>query len=51
MNIIDIENIITNGGATLNKDGESVNFARGYQVSKRDCYTLNAENVNEILRA
>lgn len=51
MELFDIENIITNGGATLNKDGESVNFARGYQVSKRDCYTLNAENVNEVLRA
>ncbi len=51
MKYFDIVNIIKNGGATLNKSGESVNYNRGYQVSKRDCYTLNAENVNEILSA
>lgn len=51
MKKIDIENIIRAGGATLNKDGASVKFERGYQVSKRDCYILNAENVNGILAA
>jgi len=51
MKKIDIENIIKNGGATLNKSGESVHYSRGYQVSFRDCYTLNAENVGGILRA
>lgn len=51
MNKIDIQNIIKNGGATLNKSGACVDFSRGYQVSKRDCYTLSAENVNDILTA
>ena len=51
MKKIDIEKSIKNGGATLNKSGESVQFNRGYQVSKKDCYTLKAENVNEVLTA
>lgn len=48
---IDISNIIANGGATLNKDGASVNFKNGYQVSRKDCYTLNAEKVNDVKKA
>lgn len=51
MKIFALEQIIKNGGATLNKSGARVNFSRGYQVSRRDCYTLNAENVNDILAA
>ncbi len=47
----DIEKIIENGGATLNKSGESVHYTRGYQVSCRDCYALDARNVNKILHA
>ena len=48
---IDISNIIANGGATLDRNGESVNFKNGYQVSKKDCYTINAESLNEIKKA
>lgn len=51
MKKIDIEKIIKAGGATLNKNGKTVDFCTGYQVSKKDCYTLNAENVNGILTA
>ena len=51
MKIFELEQIIKNGGATLEKSGACVDFLRGYQVSKRDVYTLNAENVNDILRA
>ena len=51
MTINELKSIIENGGATLAKSGAAVNFDRGYQVSKRDCYTLNAENVRRVLRA
>lgn len=51
MKLFDIQNIIKNGGATLNSNGESVHFMRGYQVSKHDCYTLEIRNANKILRA
>lgn len=51
MNIQNICKIIRAGGATLNGDGEAVHFSRGYQVSFRDCYTLNAANVSRVLRA
>lgn len=48
---IDIFNIIENGGATLDRNGESVNFKSGYQVSRKDCYTLNAEKINDVKKA
>lgn len=48
---IDISNIIANGGATLDRNGASVNFKNGYQVSRKDCYTLNAEKVNDVKKA
>ena len=51
MKKIDIEKIIRAGGATLNKNGAAVNFSTGYQVSRRDCYTLNAANINGIMSA
>lgn len=51
MKLSELKNIIKNGGATLNKSGESVNYNRGYQVSKKDCYTLTIKNANKILRA
>lgn len=43
--------VIENGGATLNKRGDVVNFETGYQVSKKDCYTINAGSVDKIARA
>lgn len=51
MKISELQAIIKNGGATLNNNGESVHFIRGYQVSKKDCYTLEVRNVNKILKA
>lgn len=51
MKINELQEIIKNGGATLNKSGESVNYNRGYQVSKKDCYALTIKNTNKILRA
>ena len=50
--------LIKNGGATLNKDGEAVRFSKGYQVSRRDCYKILTgkpqkivEAVNELLNS
>lgn len=51
MKIQTLKNIIKNNGATLNKAGEPVNFKKGYQVSKKDCYTLNIKNTSEVLNA
>ena len=51
MKKLDIEKIIANNGGTLNSKGEAVRFSAGYQVSKKDCYILNAANVNKILSA
>lgn len=51
MKISELKQVIKNGGATLNKSGESVNYNRGYQVSKKDCYTLEVRNANKILSA
>lgn len=48
---IDIKNIIANGGATLDRNGDAVNFKSGYQVSCKDCYTLNAEKLNDVKKA
>jgi hypothetical protein len=48
---IDILSIIANGGATLDRNGASVNFKNGYQVSRKDCYTLSAEKLNDIKKA
>lgn len=47
----DVVEIVKQGGATLNKNGEAVNFRDGFQVSKKDCYTINAESLNEIKKA
>lgn len=43
--------IIKNGGATINKDGDAVNFGNGYQVSIKDCYIIEVKKVRAILRA
>lgn len=48
---VDVSNIIENGGATLDRNGASVNFKSGYQVSRKDCYKINAESLNEIKKA
>lgn len=51
INAIQIASIIRSNGATLNSNGDSVNFAKGFQVSKKDCYILKVSNINKILTA
>lgn len=51
MKLNTLKNILNNGGATLNKKQKQVNYKKGYQVSKKDCYILNIDNTNEILQA
>jgi len=43
-----IKNIIKNGGATLNKQGNAKNYKSGYQVSKKDLFILDIENIENI---
>lgn len=43
--------IIDAGGATLTADGLPATFASGYQVSKKDCFKINAEKLAEIKKA
>lgn len=45
-----LKSIIANGGATLNRSGEAVNFDEGFQVSKKDCYKIPVERVNLICK-
>lgn len=51
MDKITLSDIIRNGGATLNYNGEPVQYNSGYQVSVKDCYQLNISNVNDIINA
>ena len=37
-----IAEIIAEGGATLNAEGRAVNYATGYQVSRRDMFIIAA---------
>ena len=48
---IKISEILKNGGATLNSNGDSVNFKNGYQVAKKDCYKLSVKNIDKITQA
>lgn len=45
---LNIAEVIRAGGATLNSNGEAVNFNNGYQVSKKDCYKLEVKNIDKI---
>ena len=47
----ELKKLLENGGATLNKNGEGVNFKNDYQVSKKDCYILPVRFINKILTA
>lgn len=51
MKLNTLKQILNNGGATLNKHQKQVNYKKGYQVSKKDCYILSIDNTNEILQA
>ena len=49
-----LQQIIANGGATINKKGEAVQMASGYQVSKRDIGVCDVaeftqQMINDIL--
>lgn len=46
-----IKNILKNGGATLNKQGNAKNYKSGYQVSKKDMYILDISNIEQITKA
>ena len=48
---LNIAEIIRQGGATLNNNGEAVNFNNGYQVSKKDCYKLEVKNIDKITKS
>lgn len=43
-----IKNIIKNGGATLNKQGIAKNYKNGYQVSKKDLFILDIDNIDNL---
>lgn len=47
----DVAEIVKQGGATLDRNGDAVSFRNGFQVSKKDCYKINAESLNEIKKA
>lgn len=49
--LFDIALIIAAGGATLNKNGETVTFSDGYQVSKKDCFILSASDILTVGQA
>lgn len=51
MKVRTVKKIIRNGGATLTKSGRAASFAAGYQVSFRDCFTLDASNVPNVCEA
>lgn len=48
---IKVAEIVRQGGATLDRNGEAVNFRDGFQVSKKDCYLLKVKNVDKIAEA
>lgn len=51
MNKKTLVQIIKNGGATLDRNEKTKNYKTGYQVSRKDCYTLKLNNINKILTA
>lgn len=51
MNISTIKKIISDGGATLRRDGVAVKYNSGYQVSRRDCYIIDITETEELATA
>lgn len=51
LSIKKLKKIINNGGATLRRDGSSVTYADGYQVSKKDCYIIDITETGELAEA
>lgn len=46
---ITLKTIKDNKGATLNNNGEAVTYRTGFQVSKRDLYTMPAKQLTKRL--
>ena len=51
MNKKTLLNFLKSGGATICKNGKLANFKEGYQISKQDCYILEVEKINDILKS
>lgn len=49
--MLDLVKIMQNGGATLDRNGNAVEFKNGYQVSKKDCFILTVGNAKKIAHA
>ncbi len=49
--MLDLVKIIQNGGATLDRNGNAIEFKSGYQVSKKDCFVFTVGNAKKIVRA
>lgn len=47
--IKNLKKIIDLGGATLDTNGDPVSYASGWQVSKKDLYTLDLVNFQNIV--
>ena len=45
------DDAIKNGGLTVNKSGLAVEFKKGYQVSKKDCFIISIDKKAECLKA
>lgn len=45
------DDAIKNGGLTVNKSGLAVEFKKGYQVSKKDCFIIGIDKKAECLKA
>ena len=50
-NSITLNKVLKNGGLTLNNKGITAEFKAGYQVSIKDCYILELNNTDEIIKA
>lgn len=51
LNIKKLKKIVNDGGATLRRDGCTVTYADGYQVSKQDCYIIDITETEELATA
>lgn len=49
MNIKTLKSIIDNGGATIKKNGLSITYKRGWQVSKKDISVMDVNDLKSIL--
>ena len=45
------DDALKNGGLTVNKSGLVVDFEKGFQVSKKDCYIIDIKQKAKCLKA